>query len=517
MGCPACSQPVPEGARFCPSCGTPLDDGARARSRSPTRSGASSPCCSPTSSASRRSPNAAIPNRSSGSIDAAFALLVADVEAHGGVVDKVLGDAIVALFGAPIAHEDDADRAVRRGAGDAVDAARLPRGASRRRVADADRRQHRRGAWSAPSPAPTTRRWATWSTPPPGSSRWRRPARCWSATRHARCARRACASGRTRTSSIRGRDQEVRVWQAVGHDSALVARRWQSDVPFVGRDTELDVLSNLASISVGGRSAIVAVTGEPGIGKSRLVARGGDDDHGGAPRHVPAGGRVRAVRRVERVVAGGRWIAGHGSVSTATRRPTRLASASSRRLEPFDGVRAGLARVRSRRRGGDAPARSPVGARRARRRRRCATRCSAGSRSPCAGGPRKSPVVLWIDDLQWAAPLLLDLLESIARHLVDLPLLIITTYRRDEEGITDWPQSVDPALTLHLPLAPLSESEVVELVQHRRRAHAARAHRAVDLGARRWQPVVPHRARPAGGRVPRRSRRPRAARARCER
>ena len=35
--------------------------------------------------------------------------------------------------------------------------------------------------------------------------------------------------------------------------------------------TELDVLSNLAAISVGGRSAIVAVTGEPGIGKSRLV------------------------------------------------------------------------------------------------------------------------------------------------------------------------------------------------------------------------------------------------------
>jgi tetratricopeptide (TPR) repeat protein len=76
----------------------------------------------------------------------------------------------------------------------------------------------------------------------------------------------------------------------------------------------------------------------------------------------------------------------------------------------------------------------------------------------------KSPVVVWIDDLQWAARPVLDLLESIARHLVDLPLLILTTYRRDDEGITDWPQSIDPALTLHLPLSPLSESEVVDLV-----------------------------------------------------
>ena len=40
-------------------------------------------------------------------------------------VDKVLGDAIVALFGAPVAHEDDADRAVRGGAGDARHAARF--------------------------------------------------------------------------------------------------------------------------------------------------------------------------------------------------------------------------------------------------------------------------------------------------------------------------------------------------------------------------------------------------------
>ena len=44
---------------------------------------------------------------------AASQRLVADVTAFGGRVDKILGDGILALFGAPVAHEDDAERAVR--------------------------------------------------------------------------------------------------------------------------------------------------------------------------------------------------------------------------------------------------------------------------------------------------------------------------------------------------------------------------------------------------------------------
>jgi len=48
-------------------------------------------------------------------VDRAFERLVRDIIAFGGRVDKIVGDAIVALFGAPVAHEDDPERAVRAG------------------------------------------------------------------------------------------------------------------------------------------------------------------------------------------------------------------------------------------------------------------------------------------------------------------------------------------------------------------------------------------------------------------
>src|SRR5438067_7261687 len=39
--------------------------------------------------------------------------LRSELERHGGIVEKFIGDAVMALFGAPVAHEDDPERAVR--------------------------------------------------------------------------------------------------------------------------------------------------------------------------------------------------------------------------------------------------------------------------------------------------------------------------------------------------------------------------------------------------------------------
>lgn len=53
------------------------------------------------------------PERVKNIVDEVFEALAADIVSFGGQVDKIVGDGIVALFGAPIAHEDDAERAVR--------------------------------------------------------------------------------------------------------------------------------------------------------------------------------------------------------------------------------------------------------------------------------------------------------------------------------------------------------------------------------------------------------------------
>ncbi len=107
--CPNCGEENPARARFCLNCGAPLA-GAAPTTRKERKFAAAlfADVVGSTALAERQDPEVvqAVINR-------AFDRLSQEVERFGGVVEKFMGDAILAVFGVPNAHEDDPERAVR--------------------------------------------------------------------------------------------------------------------------------------------------------------------------------------------------------------------------------------------------------------------------------------------------------------------------------------------------------------------------------------------------------------------
>src|ERR1700694_3427194 len=113
--CPSCGTANPEDQVFCGQCGSFLEDG-RARVSVPSleeRKLATvlfADVVGFTSLAERTDPEVV-----ARMVDAAFRRLGEVVTQHGGTVDKYMGDSVMAVFGVPIAHDDDAERAVAAG------------------------------------------------------------------------------------------------------------------------------------------------------------------------------------------------------------------------------------------------------------------------------------------------------------------------------------------------------------------------------------------------------------------
>ena len=111
MTCAACGGRTAESDRFCASCGTVLRAPAAPQEARKKVSVLFLDIVGSTQLAERLDPE---PLREI--MDRYFAACAACVTDHGGAVEKFIGDAIMAAFGATVAHEDDAVRAVRAGA-----------------------------------------------------------------------------------------------------------------------------------------------------------------------------------------------------------------------------------------------------------------------------------------------------------------------------------------------------------------------------------------------------------------
>jgi class 3 adenylate cyclase len=107
MNCPVCGQENPVGFKFCGSCGAELA-AAPAREERKVITVLFADLVGFTSRAEKLDPEDV-----RALLSPYYTRLRHELERHGGTVEKFIGDAVVALFGAPTAHEDDPERAVR--------------------------------------------------------------------------------------------------------------------------------------------------------------------------------------------------------------------------------------------------------------------------------------------------------------------------------------------------------------------------------------------------------------------
>ena len=106
--CPNCGVPNSPSARFCNGCGNALATGAPARESRRTVTILFCDVVGSTALGEQLDPEAL-----RGVMSRYFTLCKTAIEAHGGSMEKFIGDAVMAVFGIPIVHEDDALRAVR--------------------------------------------------------------------------------------------------------------------------------------------------------------------------------------------------------------------------------------------------------------------------------------------------------------------------------------------------------------------------------------------------------------------
>src|SRR5580765_6407552 len=109
--CATCGEENPDRARFCLACGSALGSEAAPASAAEERKVVSVLFVDVVGFT--QASDAADPEDVRARLRPYHAMLKREIERFGGMVEKFIGDAVMAVFGAPVAHEDDAERAVR--------------------------------------------------------------------------------------------------------------------------------------------------------------------------------------------------------------------------------------------------------------------------------------------------------------------------------------------------------------------------------------------------------------------
>jgi class 3 adenylate cyclase/tetratricopeptide (TPR) repeat protein len=416
-------------------------------------------------------------------VGGAMRRLAAEVRRFGGRVDKFIGDSVMALFGAPVAHEDDARRAV---------LAALGMQAAMREINDEFGARHgasfelRVGINTGEVLAGTVgEAYTVIGDAANTAQRLQAAARPGTITvgRATVAATRESVGYRELAPLVlKGKSEPVPAWEAVGligeavGDGVEAGRAGGRDgsgadgrtgTPFVGRRGELAALVSLAvGLGAGRAPHLATVVGQAGVGKSRLLwelelvlAASADGPRLRRGRSLPYGNNVVFWPLGEVLRAECGIVDGDASGVAWTKLSRRLAELlGGERGEPS--VESAQIALIGRLLGVEAPAgvESPSGAEAQRMRETF----FATVRAIVDGMARERPLVLAWEDIHWADEGMLDLIEYLAKSLRE-PVLLICLAREDLlERRPSWGLARRNATTVFVD--PLGEDQTVELV-----------------------------------------------------
>ena len=269
--CPACGHENRDGAKFCEECAASLAGSARQLGEE--RKVVTCLFCDLVGFTATS--ESADPEDVDRMLTAYAEMARSWIEGHGGVVEKFIGDAVVGIFGVPAAHEDDPERAVRAGL-------RIVEGAEELRSLGGEPLRLRAGvntgealvrlgasaglgerllSGDAINTASRIQSIAPENGVAVGLATYEATAQVFDYEE-------------LEPASLKGKSEPVRVFHAKAARARFGTDLTRThDSPFIGREIDLALLKGIFDKTVAANSVqLVTVVGEPGLGKSRLVA-----------------------------------------------------------------------------------------------------------------------------------------------------------------------------------------------------------------------------------------------------